>query len=148
MKDKNGIEIKTGMIVRVSGAYFKHDNGLYFVDNSPGDPSWSGSDYSLHKICKNGKISTTVYCICFWPIKSFVSDRRKTAEANSWNAQHAEIEVVQIANMAEVKARFQEKAANLEKTIQREAWDLGEDSKVVQTHRALQAHYEAIAATM
>ena len=58
MKDKNGIEIKTGMIVKISGAYFKNDNGLYYVDNSPGDPSWSGRDYSLHKISKAGKIST------------------------------------------------------------------------------------------
>ncbi|MBR7150388.1 MAG: hypothetical protein IKD01_05170 [Oscillospiraceae bacterium] len=148
MKDKNGIEIKTGMIVKVSGAYFKADNGLYYVDNSPGDPSWCGSDYSLHKISKAGKISTAKRHICFWPICVFVSDQCKTAEAGKWNAEHAEIEVVQISNMEEVKNYFSEKAANLEKTIEREVWDWGEESKVVQMHRAMKAHYEAVAATI
>lgn len=38
MLDKNGVEICTGQVVKVTGAFFKNDNGLYFVDNSPGDP--------------------------------------------------------------------------------------------------------------
>ena len=38
MVDKNGVEMKTGDIVRVSGAYFKNDNGLWFIERSPGDP--------------------------------------------------------------------------------------------------------------
>ena len=50
MKDKNSKEIKTGMIVKISGAYFENDNGLYFVENSPGDPSWCGSDHCLKRI--------------------------------------------------------------------------------------------------
>ena len=49
MLDKNGVEIRTGCIVEITGAYFKNDNGLYFVQRSPGDPSWSGSDYCLKK---------------------------------------------------------------------------------------------------
>ena len=52
MLDKNGVEIKTGDIVEISGAYFKNDNGLYFVTHSPGDPTWSGRDYSLKRISK------------------------------------------------------------------------------------------------
>lgn len=32
MFDKNGHEIKTGDIVEITGAYFKNDNGLYFVE--------------------------------------------------------------------------------------------------------------------
>lgn len=148
MKDKNGIEIKTGMIVKISGAYFKNDNGLYYVDNSPGDPSWSGHDYSLHKISKTGKLSTAKRSICFWPISVFVNDPRKYAEAKEWNAKNAEIEVVQISNMCYVKNYFLEKAANLEKTIQRETWDWGEESKIVQMHKTLKAHYETVAATI
>ena len=54
MLDKNGVEIKTGDIVEISGAYFKNDNGLYFVTHSPGDPTWSGRDYSLKRISKYG----------------------------------------------------------------------------------------------
>ena len=55
MQDKNGIEMKTGDIVEITGAYFKNDNGLYFIDCSPGDPNWCGSDYSLKRISKSGK---------------------------------------------------------------------------------------------
>ena len=148
MKDKNGIEIKTGMIVKVSGAFFKGDNGLYYVDNSPGDPSWCGKDYSLHKISKTGKISTAKNRICFWPIIAFVSDRCKCAEANKWNAQHAEIEVVKIGNMEEVKNHFREQAENLEETIRRAVWNWGEDSETVKRHKTLKAHYEAVAASV
>ena len=49
MLDKNGVEILTGMVVEITGAYFKNDNGFWFVDNSPGDPSWFGSDQCLQK---------------------------------------------------------------------------------------------------
>ena len=49
MLDKNGVEIRTGCIVEITGAYFKNDNGLYFVQRSPGDPSWCGKDYCAKK---------------------------------------------------------------------------------------------------
>ena len=29
MLDKNGVEICTGQVVKVTGAFFKNDNGLY-----------------------------------------------------------------------------------------------------------------------
>ena len=93
MLDKNGVEIRTGCIVEITGAYFKNDNGLYFVQRSPGDPSWCGKDYSLKKISKAGKISKAKYSLCFWPIAVFTNDRFKAAAANEWNAAHAEIEV-------------------------------------------------------
>lgn len=93
MLDKNGVEIKTGDIVEITGAFFKNDNGLYFVECSPGDPSWSGKDYCLKKISKAGKISTAKYNLCFWPILTFVSDQAKTVKAHQWNREHATIEV-------------------------------------------------------
>ena len=145
MTDKNGIEIKTGMIVEITGAYFKNDNGFYFVDSSPGDANWSGSDYSLHKISKRGKISTAKNRICFWPISVFVSDRAKAAEAHRWNAEHATIEVVSIENMAEVAAHFRQEANDISKRIERMIWDFGTDSPVIQKYKAMQAHYEAVA---
>jgi len=73
--------------VEISGAYFKNDNGLYFVQASPGDPSWCGSDYSLRRISKAGKISTAKYSLCFWPISVFISNRAKAAEARQWNRE-------------------------------------------------------------
>lgn len=94
MLDKNGVEIKTGDVVRITGAYFRNDNGLWYVDNSPGDPTWSGNDYSLGRLQKNGKLSTARHNICFWPIMVCVNDRYKAAEAREWNNAHAEIEVV------------------------------------------------------
>ena len=57
MLDKNGMEIKTGMGVEIKDAFFKNDNGFYFVEHSAGDPDWCGSDHSLRKISKRGKIS-------------------------------------------------------------------------------------------
>ena len=58
MTDKNGKEIVTGDIVRITGAYFKTDNSLYFVERSPGDLNWNGDIYSLRKIGKKGKVRT------------------------------------------------------------------------------------------
>lgn len=145
MKDKNGTEIKTGDIVKTTGAYFDGDNGLWFVENSPGDPSWIGSDHSLRKISKAGKISTAKRNICFWPICVFISDRSKAAEARRWNAEHAEIEVVAIKNMAEVAAHFEAEAAALDEHIKRARWDFGENSPEVERLVKLQAHYRAVA---
>lgn len=145
MTDKNGVEIKTGNIVEITGAYFKSDNGLYFVESSPGDPNWCGKDYSLHKIGKSGKISTAKHHICFWPIGVYVSDRFKSAEARRWNREHATIEVKTIDNMAEVVARFREKAEVVAGRAQRAAWDFGEGAEIVREYEAIQAHYEAVA---
>lgn len=129
MQDKNGVELKTGQVVEVTGAYFKHDNGLYFVTHSPGDPSWSGKSYSLKKIAKTGKISKAKYSLAFWPLSSVVNDRFKTMEASAWNAEHSQIEVTKIKSMAEVAAYFEAEAAEVDERI---AWDIrhfGEDSQ-------------------
>jgi len=148
MKDRNGIEIKTGMIVEITGAYFKTDNGFYFVDNSPGDPTWSGRDYCLHKISKRGKISTAKNHVCFWPISVFVSDRAKSAAAHRWNKEHAAIEVVSIGDMSEVVAHFRDKAENMNGSIRRASWDFGERSDIVKRYEAMKAHYEAVACSI
>lgn len=146
MQDKNGIEIKTGMIVEITGAYFKRHNGLYFVENSPGDPSWCGSDHSLKRISKAGKISKAADSTCFWPIMVFVSDRAKAAEADRWNKEHAEIEVKEIKNMAVVAAYFEQRAEEAEERIHWTERNFGEEHPEVEQNRALKAHYEAVAA--
>ena len=94
MVDKNGVEMKTGDIVRVSGAYFKNDNGLWFIERSPGDPSWCGGSYSLMKLKRNGQPSTAKYNLCSWPIAIFTNSWVTRNEAHRWNEEHAEIEVV------------------------------------------------------
>ncbi len=94
MKDKNGVEIKKGDKVVITGAYFKSDNGLWRVEHAPGDPDWYGKDYSLRRLNKNGTDSKGKYNICFWPLGVFVNGYQKRMEARAHNAQHAQIEVV------------------------------------------------------
>ena len=145
MTDKNGIEIKTGMIVEISGAYFKNDNGLYYVEHSPGDPGWCGKDHCLKKISKAGKISKAKYSLCFWPIMVTVNGP-KYYDAKAWNAEHATIEVKPaLANMAEVAGYFREKAECVARDIERVVWRLGEDNPFVVQNRAILEHYEAVA---
>lgn len=93
MTDKNNVEIKAGDIVEITGAYFKHDNALYFVEHIPGDPGWIGGDICLHMIGKSGKLSSAKYATAFWPLKAYVSNRVKAAQARIWNKEHAQIEV-------------------------------------------------------
>lgn len=146
MLDKNGVEIKTGDIVEITGAFFKNDNGLYFVECSPGDPSWSGKDYCLKKISKAGKISTAKYNLCFWPILTFVSDQAKTVKAHQWNREHATIEVKEpLKDMGAVSAFFQEKANDLADEICRLTRLWGENAEGIQRLETSKAHYEAVA---
>lgn len=145
MLDKNGKEIRTGYVVRISGAYFKNDNGLYFVENSAGDPSWCGSDHCLKKISKKGKISVAKRNICFWPISVFVSDSFKRAEAYEHNRKFAEIEIVEGIDRSEIAKHFEEKANNLVKAIERMKWDFGEESAYVKKQEEIREHYLNVA---
>lgn len=94
MKDKNGVEMKKGDVVVISGAYFKNDNGMWVVEHAPGDPDWFGSDYSLRKLNKDGSRSKAKNNICFWPIFITVSSYEKRLAAKAHNAKYAQIEVI------------------------------------------------------
>jgi len=94
MTDKNGIELKTGMIVKIEGGYFKADNGTFLIKHSPGDPSWSGNDYSLRKCNKKGEESTTKYATAFYPLMVTVSNKEKRALAREHNRKNVTIEVI------------------------------------------------------
>lgn len=148
MLDKNGVEIKTGQIVEITGAFFENDNGLYFVTRSPGDPGWCAQDHSLTKISKAGKISKAKYNIGFWPIGVFVSGRARATAARAWNKEHAQIEVKTIKNMTEVAAYFFAKADELDDLIRVMIYNFGADHPEVMRHKKLRAHYEAVAKTV
>lgn len=94
MNDVNGVTIRTGDVVVVSDAFFKVDNGTYFVAHSPGDPSWCGYDYSLRRLNRNGSFSEGKSKVAFWPLEAFCSDREKNARALDWNRVNAKIEVI------------------------------------------------------
>lgn len=144
MKDSNGIDMETGMIVKISNAFHKNDNGLYYVDHSPGDPNWCGNDHSMKKICKNGKISKSRQ-ICFWPITSFVNDRSVRARANDWNAKNAIIEVVNGITHEHIAAEFRAKAMGMDGLIEHDSWNFGTDSNVYAQDLEIKEFYQNVA---
>lgn len=145
MTDKNNRTMKTGDVVEITGAYFKNDNGLYFVEHTPGDPNWSGRDHCLRRIKRNGELSTAKDNICFWPIHAFVNSRDKRAAANQWNQAHAEIEIKAFPNTAHIAAFFTAEADSLDVTIKRYTWDFGEDCQTVKDTKETQAFYRSVA---
>ena len=106
MFDKNGVEIKTGMVVRIEGAYFKNDNGLYMVEHSAGDPNWLGNYHSLTRILKSGKLSTAKNRLCSYPISIFTNDRFLRKMAMDHNVANATIEVVAFEKTEYIKEHF------------------------------------------
>lgn len=145
MVDKNGVEMKTGDIVRVSGAYFKNDNGLWFIERSPGDPSWCGGSYSLMKLKRNGQPSTAKYNLCSWPIAIFTNSWVKRNEAHRWNEEHAEIEVVTGMDTSALAEHFMGLAKELDPYIEREAWDWGENHPDVLRHKEARSFWASVA---
>ena len=144
MNDKNNRPMKTGDVVEITGAYFKNDNGLYFVEHTPGDPNWSGRDHCLRRIKRNGELSTAKDNICFWPISAFVNSRDKRAAANEWNQAHAEIEIKTFPNTAHIAKFFAAEADSLNATIKRYTWDFGEDNQTVKDAKETQAFYRSV----
>lgn len=145
MLDKNGKEIRTGDMVQITGAYFKNDNGLYFVEHSPNDVDWSGNDYSLRKISKRGKISTAKGRICFWPIAIFTNSYEKRVNGNAWNKEHAKIEIVSGFPVHEVIAHFKQKAIKAGERAEQLAWRFGENYSEVELNLAIKMHRENVA---
>ena len=145
MKDINGVEIKTGDAVRISDSFFKNDNGLWFVEHSPGDVSWSGNDYCLYRLNKNGTLSVRKDKIAFWPLASYVSDREKSARAFDWNRENAKIEVVHDVDRSCVRDHFSEHAESMKPCLERLAMNWGKHSAVYINDYKIYRHYLAVA---
>lgn len=148
MKDINNIEMKTGDIVKIENAYFKNDNGYYFISHSPGDPSWCGKDYSLHKIGKRGKISTAKNNIAFWPLAAFCSDRSKNAAAYEHNAKYATIEIINSIDNSEVIKHFEEEVANHEEQAKNYYYRFGEANETTIKAKVIAEHYRKVVKRM
>lgn len=150
MKDANGVNIRTGMVVRISGAFHRADNGLYFVIKSPKDPLWREHYHALRKIDKSGKLcpSTRDDSIGFWPIRVCAGSKEEEAEAGAWNAEHAKIEVVQIDNTEEVKRWFLGKSVNAQAYLTLSGMANNTSDETTKEQRTAMAFYERIAASM
>lgn len=144
MLDKNGIEMKTGMVVKIDGAYFKNDNGLYFIAHTPGDPTWCGSDYSLHKITKKG-MPKEHHAVGFWPILVTVSSQEKRVAARKHNAENATIEVVSGIPMNDIKAFFENKHHNAQEMME---WEDRNFGKVQDISIMIRDFYQKLANSM
>lgn len=145
---KSGAEFRTGDVVRISGAYFKNDNGLYFVSRSPGDPNYCGRDYTLRKIGKTGKISRARGGnVGFWPVLCFVNDAWKKAVANDWNAENAKIERATVVKTDGIAGYFDSRAAEDDIMLdyfRENGWD--ENDPDVKRVSASAEFYRAVAA--
>ena len=108
MKDKNGIELKAGDIVKIEGGFFKSDNGLWVVTQDGTNPGYARKDdeVTLHKISKSGKLKASKGT-GFYPIMVTTNSWIKRKEAKAWNAAHATIEKVEGINNQEVVALFE-----------------------------------------
>ena len=145
MTDKNGIEIKTGDVVEITGAYFKNDNGLYFVSRSAGDAGWCGNYHSLHKISKTGKISKASGASRSWPIAIYTNDYMKRIEGNAWNEEHAAVEVKAGINQTYIAEHFRQAAEALDAQIEYEIYNYGEDSECTKLTKSVKSHFISVA---
>lgn len=144
MLDKNNVEIRTGDIVKIEGSFFKVDNGLYYVDNAPGNPTWCGSDLSLHKIRRNGELSIAKNSIAFWPLKAFTNNREKNAMANEWNKEQATIEVIEGIPTEHIQKYFTERAEQTQKQADYQKWNWGEESEYYKKLLDMAGHYKEV----
>lgn len=77
MKDRNRKKIRTGDVVKVTGALPEEDNGLFFVERSPRDPNWASEIYCLMRLCEDGHPSTAERNIAYWPNPNGQADTAK-----------------------------------------------------------------------
>lgn len=114
MKDKNGIELRTGQIVEITGGFFKADNGRFVIVSAPGDQRGAIKNgvtlevseyfYSLRRVSQKNEFSLAKhYTYGSWPLVCVVSGYAKQKEVDAYNDTHAQIEVV--GEMADVKIK-------------------------------------------
>lgn len=144
MKDKNGKEMRTGDIVKVSGAYTKRHNGYFVIEHTPGDVSWLGSDYSLERLKKNGEYSNGSYTTQFWPLSYFSNNREHNAAAREHDSKNATIEIVGNINTEFIIAHFEEESKNSMEQSKVWGWQFGEDSETTKKAVARSEHYKKV----
>lgn len=142
--DKNGKEMRTGDIVKISGAYTKRHNGYFVIEHTPGDASWLGSDYSLQRLKKNGEYSKGKYTTQFWPLLYLSNNAMNNALAYEHDRKNATIEIVENINTEFIIAHFGEESENSFESAKTWAWRFGEESEVTKKEIARAEHYKKV----
>ena len=152
MTDKNNIEIQTGDICEISGAYFKNDNGFWLVTAREGDPTTIGSGLTLKKIGKTGNLLESGSTVAFWPLASYCSDYRKNAAAKAHNRENAQIERVNTVPTwyaAQYFRKEAEEAAERVERMQHSIWsnaaDIEKEQRIADFYAEVAARLEATA---
>lgn len=119
MKDINNIELKAGDIVEIKNAYFKNDNGFWYVEEDGTNKAFlDHKSLSLKRIGKRGKISTAKYSSNSYPLRAYCNDMFKKAVANEWNEENATIEKVYFIDNSEVIQKFETELKGYEETVE------------------------------
>ena len=118
MKDKNGKELRTGLVVKVSGAYTKNNNGLFLITHSEGDACWTGNYYSLKKIKNNGEFSTAKYSTSSLPLAYYSNNSNYNITAREHDEKNLEIEVVEISDYSHISEYFRNEIENMNDQIE------------------------------
>lgn len=142
--DKNGKEMRTGDIVKISGAYTKRHNGYFVIEHTPGDASWLGSDYSLQRLKKNGEYSKGKYTTQFWPLSYFSNSATHNTLAREHDSKNATIEIVENINTEFIIAHFAEESEGSFESAKTWAWRFGEESEVTKKEIARAEHYKKV----
>lgn len=93
--DLNKKEITEGDVVKISNAYTKNDNGIFFVKRTPNSKDYGGGTLWLEKLnSKTMEKSKGTYSTCSWPLTSYSNNREYRISAREHNEKNATIEVI------------------------------------------------------
>lgn len=87
MQDKNGKEIEAGMVVEISGAWSKPDNGRFLVDHVYRD-----GGFWLKKLGAKGQLLKDAGRS--WPLKCYASDWKLCCKIDAHNEANATVVVI------------------------------------------------------
>jgi hypothetical protein len=94
IKDSNGVTIKENYVVRIKDAW--SNNGLWVVTNVYVYQRDGKVELSLHKLRKRDmrKSDSGAGNTIDWPLRCYSNDWKKCEEIDTYNREHAKIEVV------------------------------------------------------
>lgn len=87
MQDRNGKEIEAGMVIEISGAWSKSDNGRFLVDHT-----YTGGGFWMKKLGTKGQLLKEAGRS--WPLKCYSSSGELRRKIDTHNDANAMVEIV------------------------------------------------------